>query len=55
MGLPAEPKQFEPLEGVRDVDTDPTGLRRVRDLMGNQGLVGVEHILPGTHQCGGYL
>ncbi len=40
-GLPAVPPKAEPLEGVKPVDTSPEGLRRVRERMGEQGLVGV--------------
>lgn len=38
--LPLVPPSWEPLEGVREVDTGPEGLRRVKELMGDQGLVG---------------
>ena len=41
IGLPAEPEAPEPLEGVRAVDRGIGGLRRVEELMGDQGLVGV--------------
>jgi uroporphyrinogen decarboxylase len=41
VGLPPEPKTWEPLEGVREVDTGPEGLKHVLGLMGDQGLVGV--------------
>lgn len=41
IGLPPEPETFEPLEGVREVDTGPEGLKRVMALMGDGGLVGV--------------
>lgn len=40
-GLPAEPEKFEPVEGVKPVDRGPEGLKRVKELMGDQGLVGV--------------
>ena len=30
-----------PLEGVKPVDTGPSGLPRILDLMGDQGLVGI--------------
>ncbi|MHC4915097.1 MAG: uroporphyrinogen decarboxylase family protein [Planctomycetota bacterium] len=46
LGLPAEPQEFEPLEGVKPVDTGPAGLKRVMELMGEDGLVGVN--LAGT-------
>jgi len=41
IGLPPEPQRWEPLEGVKPVDTGPEGLRKVKELMGDQGLVGV--------------
>ena len=41
LGLPPEPKTWEPLEGVCQVDTGPEGLRNAMELMGDQGLVGV--------------
>lgn len=41
IGLGTVPHKFEPVEGVKPVDTGPTGLKRVKELMGNQGLVGV--------------
>ncbi len=41
VGLPPVPERWEPLEGVKPVDTGPEGLRRVKELMGDQGLVGV--------------
>lgn len=41
VGLPPVPERWEPLEGVNPVDTGPEGLRRVKELMGDQGLVGV--------------
>lgn len=41
IGLPAEPARFEPVEGVKPVDFGPAGLRRVKQLMGDQGLVGI--------------
>jgi len=40
-GLPPVPTRFEPLEGVKPVDHGPAGLRRVKQLLGDQGLVGV--------------
>jgi len=39
--LPPVPEHFEPVEGVKPVDTGPEGLKRVKRLMGDQGLVGV--------------
>lgn len=44
VGLPPVPEKFEALQGVKEVDTGPTGLPRVMDLMGEQGLVGLEVI-----------
>jgi uroporphyrinogen decarboxylase len=41
IGLPDIPTRFEPLENVKPVDNGPAGLARVKQLMGNQGLVGV--------------
>ncbi len=39
--LPEEPASWEPLEGVKPVDYGPENLRRLKRLMGDQGLVGV--------------
>jgi uroporphyrinogen decarboxylase len=41
INLPAEPRWFEPLTGVKPVDISPNGLSRIKTLMGDQGLVGV--------------
>ena len=41
IGLPDIPTRFEPLENVKPVDNGPAGLARVKQLMGDQGLVGV--------------
>jgi uroporphyrinogen decarboxylase len=41
VGLPSIPERWEPLEGVKPVDMGPEGLKRVKALMGDQGLVGV--------------
>jgi uroporphyrinogen decarboxylase len=41
VGLPPVPERFEPLEGVKPVDLGSDGLKRVKELMGEQGLVGV--------------
>ena len=41
VGLPPIPEKYEPLEGVKDVDTSPAGLARIRELMGDQGMVGI--------------
>jgi len=40
-GLPPIPARWEPLEGVKPVDTGPEGFKRIKQLMGDQGLVGV--------------
>ncbi len=40
LGLPGVPARYEPLEGVKAVDTGFTGLRRTKELLGDQGLVG---------------
>ncbi|MBN1864699.1 MAG: hypothetical protein JW808_07350 [Victivallales bacterium] len=39
--LPAIPEKWEVLEGVKPVDLGPEGFKRVKDLMGDQGLIGV--------------
>ena len=39
--LPPIPERYQPLEGVKPVDTGPEGLKRVKALLGDQGLVGV--------------
>jgi uroporphyrinogen decarboxylase len=39
--LPDVPRWFEPLEEVRPADTGPSGLGRVKEILGDQGLVGV--------------
>jgi uroporphyrinogen decarboxylase len=44
VGLPPVPDRFEPIEGVKEVDTGPDGLQRVKQLMGDQGMVGIELI-----------
>jgi len=41
VGLPPVPGRWEPLEGVKPVDMGQEGLKRVKALMGDQGLVGV--------------
>ena len=41
IGLKNIPEKWEPLFGVKSVDRGPSGLKRVRKLMGDQGLVGV--------------
>jgi uroporphyrinogen decarboxylase len=39
--LPSIPRHYERLEGIKPVDTGPDGLKRIKRLMGYQGLVGV--------------
>lgn len=39
--LPPVPRRWEPVEGRKPVDLSPNGLKRVKSLMGDQGLVGV--------------
>ncbi len=39
--LPLVPTHWEPVEGRKPVDKGPQGLKRVMDLLGDQGLVGV--------------
>ena len=41
INLPLIPERWEPIEGIKPVDTGPEGLKRVKQLMGDQGLVGV--------------
>jgi len=41
LSLPPVPEQFEPVVGARQVDTGPEGFKRVKQLIGDQGLVGV--------------
>jgi uroporphyrinogen decarboxylase len=41
IGLPDIPSHFEPLENVKPVDNGPHGLACVKQLMGDQGLVGI--------------
>ncbi len=50
VGLPSIPEKFERVEGRKPVDTGPEGLRRVKKLMGEQGLVGVFV----TSSCSGF-
>jgi uroporphyrinogen decarboxylase len=44
LGLPPEPSTWEPVEGVRPDPHDADGLRRCKERMGDQGLVGVSVI-----------
>jgi uroporphyrinogen decarboxylase len=41
IGLPEIPDKWEPLQGVKPVDLGPEGLKRIKHLLGDQGLVGV--------------
>jgi uroporphyrinogen decarboxylase len=41
IGLPPVPKRYEPLEGMKPVDTGPEGFNRVKRLLGDQGLIGL--------------
>ena len=41
VGLPPVPERWEPVERVRPDDHGPEGLKRCKELMGDQGLVGV--------------
>ncbi len=41
LNLPRIPQYYEPLEGVKSVDLGPEGLKRIKKLMGEQGLVGI--------------
>ena len=41
IGLPDVPARFEPLENVKPADNGPAGLALVKQLMADQGLVGV--------------
>jgi uroporphyrinogen decarboxylase len=41
IGLSAVPSHYEPLEGARTVDNGIAGLRRTKELLGDQGVVGV--------------
>ena len=40
LGMGEEPEAYRPVEGVREVDTGPEGFARVKELLGDQGLVG---------------
>jgi uroporphyrinogen decarboxylase len=40
VGLPPVPRKWQPVEGVREVDLGPAGLKRCKELLGDQGLVG---------------
>lgn len=40
VGLPPEPERWEPVEGAKPFDKGPAGFSRLKQLMGDQGLVG---------------
>ncbi|MBT7067477.1 MAG: hypothetical protein HN919_14340 [Verrucomicrobia bacterium] len=40
IGLPSEPKEYRPVEGVKPVDRSPDGFKAFKERMGDQGLVG---------------
>lgn len=41
IGLPKIPKKWQPLEGVKPADKGPEGFKRAKELLGDQGLIGV--------------
>ncbi len=41
IALPPTPTTWEPVEGVREFDNGPEGFKKVKALMGDQGLVGI--------------
>lgn len=41
IGLPAEPGKYTPVIGARAIDHTENGLKRTKELMGDQGLVGI--------------
>ena len=41
INLPAIPPRWEPVEGIKPIDRGPDGFARIKQLMGDQGLVGV--------------
>ena len=41
IGLPLVPERFEPVEGAKPADCTPEGFKRAKQMMGDQGLVGV--------------
>jgi hypothetical protein len=40
IGLPPVPRSWEPIEGIKPVDLGPAGFQRIKQRMGDQGLVG---------------
>jgi uroporphyrinogen decarboxylase len=41
LGLPPIPPKWEPLEGVKQIDCGPEGLKKVKAMLGDQGLFGI--------------
>jgi len=41
IGLPLVPESWEPLENVKPVDLGPAGMARLKEMLGDQGLIGV--------------
>ena len=41
IGLPTVPNKWESLEGVSKIDLGPEGLKKTKEMLGNQGLLGV--------------
>jgi uroporphyrinogen decarboxylase len=41
IGLPAVPERWEPVEGVKPLDTSPEGFKQAKEALGDQGLMGV--------------
>jgi uroporphyrinogen decarboxylase len=41
VNMPAIPTTWEPVEGVKPVDRGPEGFKQVKELLGDQGLIGV--------------
>lgn len=41
IGLPKEPTKWRPVEGVKSVDVGPEGFKRMKRLLGDQGILGV--------------
>lgn len=47
IGLPKEPKKWKPVEGVKPFDSGPKEFKRIKELLGNQGIIGA----PVTSTC----
>jgi uroporphyrinogen decarboxylase len=41
LGLPPEPKRYEPVEGVKPDLVGPDVVRRIKELLGDRGIVGI--------------